>query len=154
MKSPKKSIVCLSVLLILIAIYFMFRETSGGVQSIPIQDGVQIISISRIKKNDETVSNYSVSGDEIEDDLSVALLDCLCNYSMTVHPISAHENMYMTESYDHISLWLQRADSSTFRINISSEKNYSNVEYDGRYFGIKDSVHLLQEVGALLDNKT
>ena len=146
--------VCSSVLLLMVAFYFVFRSTGGDVQPLPIQDGVEIISISRITKQGETVTNDSISGDEIGADLSAALLDHLRNASMTARPISAPGSLNMTEAYDHISLWLQKADSSTFRINLSSEKGCSNVEEDGTYFGINDPAPLLQEAAALLDGKT
>ena len=121
-------------------------------QSIPIHDSMQIIIISRVKKDEETVVTYRRSGEEIEKDLSAALLDCLRKYS--IYPISGSKNIYMTKSFDHIFMWLQRTESSDIYINISSKESYSNVMYDEQYFKIENSANLLQEVNALLEQKT
>lgn len=102
--------VCSSVLVLLLAFYCVFRATRSDVQPLPLEDGVEIVSISRITKQGETVRSDSISGEEIGADLSAALLDHLRHASMTAGPISAPENMYLTEDYDHISLWLQKAE--------------------------------------------
>ena len=145
--------VCSSVLVFLLVFYCVFRVTKNDIQPLPMEDHVEIVSISRITKQGETVRSDSISGEEIGADLSAALLEHLRNASMTFDPISAPENMCLTEDYDHISLWLQKGDLSTFRVNLSSEEGCSNVEENGTYFGINDPAPLLEEVAALLDGK-
>lgn len=138
------------VALLLTVFFIVDRNASTDSRSFPVQEGVQVLSISRIQKSGGVVTNQSMSSDEIDHSLSVALLDCLAGYSMTTHPVSVPKTMFMEDPYVYISIWLQNADRSTFRVNVSTVDVYSNVEYSGEYFGVLDASALLRDLDALL----
>lgn len=136
--------------LLLPALCLAVWKAGTGTQVIPVENAARILTISRIQKSGGPVMQTALSGEEISEELSAALLEVLAGYSMTARPVRAPQTMAIRDTYDDISIWLENADRSTFRVNVSSVDAYSNVKYGEKSFGITDPASLLRELDALL----
>lgn len=137
-------------LFVLAALCLAVWKAGTGTQAIPLENAARILTISRIQKSGGPVTRTALSGDEVSGELSAALLEVLAGYSMTARPVRAPQTMAIRDTYDHISIWLENADQSTFRVNVSSVDAYSNVKCGEKSFGITDPAPLLRELDALL----
>ena len=155
MKLPLKIGILLSasVAILLLLICYISKNFSTDSRSIPMQDVIEILTVSRIQKRDGEIIEHTTSGEDLDSSLSTSVIDCLGRYSMTTRPVSSPDTMIMTDPYDHISIWLLNADSTTMRINVSNVQSYCNVDYEGEHYGIPDSVSLLQDLDSLLGNR-
>ena len=84
MKRQSKAVICLSVLAALLLLCFAVWRAGEGSQAIPIEEGAEILTISRVQRDGGPIMDLSTTGNKMDeiDGLSASLLECLAGYSM------------------------------------------------------------------------